>query len=382
MRVMVSKLNKLILASFRGGILSASVRNGVIVQLNFECGHSSLVGNLYAAKVKKIQRNLEAAFLDIGEALPAYYAYGFGPNPVYLDSAPHPALREGDEILVRIKKDAQKTKGPTAVSDFPERTDPEFIRRAAFRKAPGCIKRADPFWKKLAVEWSEELLNPCPREETAEKKSAQTGALAENADPEYEVITDIPEIYRELTGEDPEEAESYAKRLPTPFRRGPTLRKMQHSSLPVRFYADSDIPLSALWSLETAVKEATNRKVWLKSGGYLVIDPVEAMTVIDVNSGKNIRGGGKEQLIRKTDEEAAVEVMRQLRLRNLSGIVIVDFIDLRASEDRQLLLKQLRRLASLDPMKTTVVDITKLNLVEIIRQKSGKTLSDQLRSSL
>lgn len=157
---------------------------------------------------------------------------------------------------------------------------------------------------------------------------------------------------------------------------------MQHSSLPVRFYADSDIPLSALWSLETAVKEATNRKVWLKSGGYLVIDPVEAMTVIDVNSGKNIRGGGKEQLIRKTDEEAAVEVMRQLRLRNLSGIVIVDFIDLRASEDRQLLLKQLRRLASLDPMKTTVVDITKLNLVEIIRQKSGKTLSDQLRSSL
>ena len=140
------------------------------------------------------------------------------------------------------------------------------------------------------------------------------------------------------------------------------------------------LPLKSLYSLETAVSSATDRRVWLKSGGYLVIDPVEAMTVIDVNTGKTDKKGSKDDIIRLTDREAAEEAMRQLRLRNLSGIILIDFIDMKEEADREALMRLLRERAKNDPNGTEIVDITKLNLVEIVRRKKGRTLAEQLGS--
>ncbi len=350
---MENALNKLIICAFRGGILSSLSAEGRITLLNYEREGSSLVGNIYLARVQNILKNLDAAFLDIGEKQPAYLSFGREKTLHHADGTVQNSLKAGDEILVKIKKDAHKTKGPLAGSEFPELKEEELLQKAVFSKAPTLLRRTLPFFAQLAE------TTPLPDE----------------------IITDIPVVYAALTGEEPRLPKLYQEKLPARFRRESPPVLSLSSSVPVRFYADEALPLTALWSLETALKEATERRVWLKSGGTLIIDPVEAMTVIDVNTGKNIQGNDRQETIRKTDLEAADEVMRQLRLRNLSGIILVDFIDLRRREDRAALMDRLHALALLDPVKTQIVDITRLHLVEITRQKSGQTLAEQLRAA-
>lgn len=357
---------KLIIAAFREGILSCSVRDHRIVRLNFERENSSLVGNIYVGRVQRILRNLEAAFLDLGETLPAYCDLKTAGAPVYTDSTVHTRLREGDEILVRVKKDAHKTKGPLVSARFSPPEAEELLSRAAYRKAPALLYGAPPFWKRLAEH--------AGRGQSKNSGTAAAGTVAG-------IITDIPHVYTALTGAAPETEPEYRKKLPEAFRPAAAPRYMKNSSVSVRFHESGRLPLSALWSLETAVKEATERKIWLKSGGSLVIDPVEAMTVIDVNTAKTTRGRERQETIRRTDSEAAAEIMRQLQLRNLSGMILADFIDLRDKADRDALMEQLRTLAAEDPVPTQIVDITRLHLVEITRQKSGKTLAEQLREA-
>ena len=124
--------------------------------------------------------------------------------------------------------------------------------------------------------------------------------------------------------------------------------------------------------------EALQKKVWLKSGGYLVIEPTEAMTVIDVNSGKYAGKKNFRDTIRKINLEAAAEIACQLRLRNLSGIIIADFIDMDRPEDQEELMTVLTDWCGRDPVKTTVVDMTRLGLVEITRKKIRKPFREQM----
>ena len=344
--------NRLIIASFRGGILSCITENGIPVQLNYEGDGSSLVGNIYAARVQRIALNIAAAFLDIGADTNVFYSLQQRTPTVWCDGKKHDRLREGDAILVKIRKDAHKTKFPAAVSGFAEASDPELLETASHRKAPALLKRAEPYWSFLADHLSWE------------------GS--------YEILTDLPRVFEELTGRQPPEEEAWRKDLPAHLKKERPTARTRNGHFPVRFYADPVLPLKALYSLETAVASATDRRVWLKSGGYLVIDPVEAMTVIDVNTGKTDKKGSKDEIIRLTDREAAGEAMRQLRLRNLSGIILIDFIDMKAEADREELLRLLRKMAAADPGGTEIIDITKLNLVEIVRRKKGRTLAEQL----
>ena len=171
-----------------------------------------------------------------------------------------------------------------------------------------------------------------------------------------EIITDDPAVYTEL--------KKYAEiHLP---------------STPCRLYDDSMLSLSKLYNLDSKIDEAFGERVWLKSGAYLIIQPTEALTVIDVNSGKfEARKGNDDQTAWKVNTEAAVEIARQLRLRNLSGIIVVDFINMRAEESRAGLLRQMKGLVQDDRIRTNVVDMTPLGLVEITRKKIMKPLWEQ-----
>ena len=122
------------------------------------------------------------------------------------------------------------------------------------------------------------------------------------------------------------------------------------------------------------MQEALREKVWLKSGGYLVIQPTEALTVIDVNTGKYERKSKMEDAFLRTNLEAAREAARQMRLRNLSGIILIDFIDMAQEESRRRLIEALRAFLREDPVKTDFVDITRLGLAEITRKKVRKPL--------
>lgn len=141
-------------------------------------------------------------------------------------------------------------------------------------------------------------------------------------------------------------------------------------------YQNELLPMHKLYSLEHQLEQALQEKVWLNSGGYLVIQPTEALTVIDVNTGKYEGGKKKETAFLKINLEAAEETARQIRLRNLSGIIIVDFINMESEESITALLSALRERLRQDPIPAVLVDMTKLSLVEITRKKVEKTLAE------
>lgn len=143
-------------------------------------------------------------------------------------------------------------------------------------------------------------------------------------------------------------------------------------------YEDTSYPLEKLYSIDTKINELLSKKVWLKSGAYLVIEKTEAMYVIDVNSGKNVSKKENSQYIYEINLEAATELMRQIRLRNLTGIIMVDFINMESTQLKEQLLQELRQLAKKDSILTTVVEMTALDLVEITRKKTLKSFQEQL----
>ena len=144
----------------------------------------------------------------------------------------------------------------------------------------------------------------------------------------------------------------------------------------LRLYYDKLLPLHKLYSIEKRLEDALKEYVWMKSGSYLVIQPTEALTVIDVNTGKNISKKKDDETYLKINLEAAREAAKQIRLRNLSGIIIVDFINMNKKEYTEQLLSEFESLLKRDPIATTLVDMTKLQLVEVTRKKVRKPLHE------
>ena len=150
-------------------------------------------------------------------------------------------------------------------------------------------------------------------------------------------------------------------------------------SLTLTYYHDPMLTLSSLYSVKSSLEKALREQIWLKSGASIVLQHTEALTVIDVNSGKNIIKKEMRENLLRINLEAAKEIACQLRLRNISGIIIIDFINLLAKEDEAVLLKEFRTYLKDDPVKTDLIDMTKLGLVEVTRKKIRKSLRDSLK---
>ena len=149
----------------------------------------------------------------------------------------------------------------------------------------------------------------------------------------------------------------------------------------LHFYEDKQLDLHKLYSIEIQMERALSKKIWLKSGANLLIEPTEAMTVIDVNSSKNVKKKLPAEQHLQVNLEAAAEIASQLRLRNISGIIIIDFIDMSSSEDKEQLLAAMRSFVKTDPVKTEVIDLTRLGLMELTRKKTRRPLSEQMNIS-
>lgn len=133
-------------------------------------------------------------------------------------------------------------------------------------------------------------------------------------------------------------------------------------------------PIFDLYGVEDEIQKALERKVLLKSGGYLIVDPTEAMTTIDVNTGAFVGHRNLEETIFKTNLEAATAIARQLRLRNLGGIIIIDFIDMEDEEHRRQVLRTLEKQLERDHAKTNIIGITELGLVQMTRKRTRESL--------
>ena len=174
--------------------------------------------------------------------------------------------------------------------------------------------------------------------------------LRNNKEEPLEIITDIPEVFDSFS-------ESAAE-----------------NSDKCSLYNDSMLSLSKVYNLEKNIERALSRKVYLNSGAELVIDRTEAMTVIDVNSGKAVKGNDRRAFLLKLNKEAATAVAKELRLRNISGIIIVDFVNMEDSEDTRALVHHLKSEISKDDVRCTFVDVTPLGLIELTRKKTGRSL--------
>lgn len=376
--------------------MTAVLENGTVAELHVDDLNVSHyhVGDIYIGRVKNIVKNIQAAFIEIQPGVECYYRISDNPDPVFTKKLGKKPLCIGDELLVQIEREAVKTKVPTVTSNLNltgkyavlthgnrqigvSAKLPKELRQTfkdTFQSyagdAYGFIIRTNA--AALTVEeLGEELdsLRASYEQLTMLAMSRTCFTCMKQSPREY--LTELRNIYQdaltEVIVEDEELYEETEK----------FLREEQPEDLGklVR-YDDPLLPLHKLYSVEHVLQEALKERVWMKSGAYLVIQPTEALTVIDVNSGKCVLKKADSQAFYKINKEAAREAARQIRLRNLSGIILIDFINMKDEMEQQELLNYFSGQLKADPVRADVVDMTKLQLVEVTRRKVRKPLHE------
>src|SRR5947209_1303659 len=362
-------------------------------------GSRSIVGNIYKGRVDNVLAGLEAAFVDIGLekngflhvdeiVLPGVEAPRRGRGSSREGRKITDLLKPGQEVVVQVVKDPLKTKGArlsmeltiagrymvyapfgegVGVSRRLDDAERERLRKEAAKldlKGAGVIIRTAAQGAKRP-DLERELVYLFKLGEVLQKRVAESKAPAlvfQEADLSVRVVRDIfSEAFERAFVDDPKQHH----RLVSFFSRtAPEL--VEHVEL-----WDADTPLFEAFGVEEVLDSTLSRRIDLPSGGYLMIDYAEALTVIDVNSGSFIgrgKGARLEDTITKTNLEAADEVVRQLRLRDIGGIIVIDFIDMARARNRDAVLKTLRKALDEDRTKTFVVEISPLGLVEMTRQ--------------
>ena len=392
-------MNKLIFTTLRGRRCFALASEKRVLQIEFEGDEAAeQIGTIYVGKVRNVVKNLNAAFIEYEPGVNGYYSLNDNPIHTFADGKQESrALKSGDEIVVQVSRAAVKTKDAVLSGELTltGRYVAVITSGSAAKTLGISAKIRDKKWREqFKAKWDAEETPNCSVIirtnaytaefnqvlEEARTLSARLEKLCKDAafrtphsvlyrpdsfamaavrdmnlTDTTEVVTDIPDIYEELKSSSTDETTAL-----------------------LRLYEDS-YPLAALYHLEASLDRALSKNVWLKSGGYLVIEPTEAMTVIDVNTGKNIEKKSSEETYFKTNLEAAAEIAAHIRLRNLSGIIIVDFIDMTDKTHNAELLSTFRKYLSTDPVKTTLVDMTALGLVEVTRKKIKRPLHEQTR---
>lgn len=355
---------------------------------------ASLTGNIYVGRVSDVVPGIQGAFVSISNHQKVFLPF----KECYAQSTI--PLRQGDELLVQITTTAIKTKLPEASTKL-------------CLAGKYCVCRLNEhgisFSKKISSSKESELKTAITNEGIPGRKGygfiIRTNAgLLSDPEPLLIEMRQFIDIFEQIsqTGKyrtvysclyrAEDECIKAVKNIPTDqYNEIVTDLSFVYEqlmncgiSVGLRLYQDETLPLAKLYSLETHLRQALSKKVWLPGGGYLIIEPTEAMTVIDVNSGKgsNQKGMAQGQLYLKTNREAAFEIARQLRLRNLSGMIMVDFINMKSSEDEKNLLVYLRECLEKDPVKTRLVDMTALGIVEITRKKENRPLADSFSVSV
>lgn len=393
---MVKTLNKLIITRWNGRILTALMEQDLLMELNLD-EEDSILGNIYIGKVQSVVKNINAAFVDFCEGKTGYYSLAENPVSLSASGASGSVLRAGDEIIVQVAKDAIKTKDPVLTANLT--FSGKYTVLTAGKPSIGfSAKISDKEWKaRLKPQLEALTANEAGLIVRTNAYQAQPEAILAEAEAllgEYRALLQAARfrtcyscLYQAQPGYMGSINSCPSHTLSEIITDDPTILETLSSlsrsgvldpDIAIRLYQDPLLPLSSLYALNTAIEQACQKRVWLKSGGYLIIEPTEAMVVIDVNTGKYSGRKNQEETIRKINLEAAKEICRQLRLRNLSGIIMIDFIDMKAQEDRQLLLDTMRSHARKDPVKTTVIDMTALNLMELTRKKGRRPLFEQL----
>lgn len=372
-----------------------------VLELRLEpADQKSILGNIYVGQVENLASNIRAAFVRFGDGKKGYLPLSEGENAIFTSGRKGGvSLRPGDELLVQVSRDAMKGKLAALTTNL-NFTGKYLVLTTGNKKIGFSAKlsreETAPARKWLTSEMEDHERGyglivrtnaaDAPKEEFFHEleylkklyqKVAVTGrnrtcySLLYEAEPFYlaavrdiysrdleEIVTDIPEIYQRIS-------EYLVDFMPQEQEK-------------LRLYNDSLLPLYKLCRLETALEEIRREKIWLNSGGFLVIQQTEAFVSIDVNSGKYTAKKKAEETYRKINLEAAREIARQLRLRNLSGIILIDFINMENPDHRDELFHVLQKYLRRDPVKSRAVDITPLHILEMTRKKIRRPVTEEL----
>jgi ribonuclease E len=354
-------------------------------------GAHSMVGNVYMGRVQNVLPGMEAAFVDVGRGRNAVlYAGEVNWSPEDLEGAPpriEHVLKSGQSVLVQVTKDPIGGKGArlTAQISLPGRylvlapnSDVSGISRrlpdAERRRLKAIFKDIKPSEHGLIVRTAAEgaprealatdlqrLLEEWKEIEKRSKKAKAPAVLYEEPELTVRVVRDLftDEEYRELVTDSPR-----VFGLVTDYLRDVAPDVLSK----VRLHEG---PLSAFeeFHIVEQIHKGLDRKVWLPSGGYLVIDRTEAMTVIDVNTGRSVGKSNLEETVVNTNLEAASEVARQLRLRDIGGMIVIDFIDMLLEQNKQKVIDQMKEALAQDKSRSQVFDISPLGLLEVTRKR-------------
>jgi ribonuclease G len=364
------------------------------------------VGSIYKAKVANVLPGMNAAFVDIGHEKNAFLCaddaaahLGDEANERLKQLSIKDILKVNEETLVQVVKEAVGTKGArvTTYVTLPGRnlvlipnanyigvsrrvevdTDRTRLRALADKLRPegmGLIMRTAASGRPVEELQREIdfLLKAWDKIQRLSKKRRAPAIIHQELALVEQVLRDVltPDIDRMLV----DNAEEYSKVVEMLEGTYPALLPRVH------FYNDPR-PLFEVHGIDAEIDKALKKKVWLESGGYLIIDKTEALWVIDVNTGKFTGKTNLADTILKTNLEACIELARQLRLREMGGIIIVDFIDMEAPADRRRVLQTLTEELKKDRMRTHLVSMTELGLVQLTRKREGKDLDNILRIS-
>lgn len=359
------------------------VENGRLMEYVVERNNSAqLVGSIFLGRVCNVVRGIQAAFIDIGLDKNAF---------LYLGDKT--GITEGQRVLVEITKDARGSKGPTAtldislagryaallpeanytgisrkITDSAERSRLKKIAAEVTNGAAGAVMRTN------AAGMPEEVLRADLQQLMADWQIIQARAkLARSPQVLHRELDISVRIVRDYLNARIDEV---VVDSPAVYGRlQELLQNIAESRNCKLLLHDKQTDIFSYYRLSDDIASISDRRIDLPSGGYLVIDYTEAMTVIDVNSG---HFSGRENLaetVMQINREAADEIARQLRLRDIGGIIVVDFIDMDKKEYREEIMERLQQALRADKMKPCVQDMTVLNLVEITRKKARQNLS-------
>lgn len=376
----------------------AIVENGVLQEILIErTRRRGLVGNIYKGKICRILPGMQAAFVDVGLERAAFLHVSDltgSEREKALEDQIELALRDGQELVVQVVKDPLGAKGARLTTELSipsvylvympharnggvsQRIESEaertrlrqivdafqkehgtggFIARTAAEGIDEASLRADMLF--LLKLWN----SISQRQRTSKPKTL----LHEDLPLSMRVLRDMHCEKVEKIRVDSRETYSRLNKFVREF--------VPELSARLEHYA-GERPLFDLYGVEDEIKKALERRVSLKSGGYLILDQTEAMTTIDVNTGAFVGGRNLEETIFKTNLEAAQAIARQLRIRNLGGIIIIDFIDMRDPEHREQVLQSLQRSLEKDHAKSAISQVSSLGLVEMTRKRTRESL--------
>lgn len=396
--------NQLLITEKDRHIITAWSEEGRICQIHADAlGQEGILGNIYVGKVRNIVKNINAAFVEFQKGHMGYLSLKSSFCPIHTDGRRQEDGRVliGDEILVQVEKEAVKTKPPTLtgtwdlsgrfvvlsvgnnkisishkIRDKETRQNlHDILEQYGQAKEYGWIARTNSknATKEELIQEMENLIKGYENIVHYGKHKTPFTCLYQ-APPAY--LSSLRDVYgsriRQVVTDREEIYESVKQFLE---------ENHWQDFMEVSLWSEEHGKMDAVYDISKTMDKALKKKVWLKSGAYLIIEPTEALVSIDVNTGKAIsKKKDVENTFRKVNLEAAKEISLQLRLRNLSGMILVDFIDMKQEEHKEELLETFRRELGKDPVPATLVDMTKLGLVEVTRKKVRKPLYDQLTS--